>query len=527
MQQDVMYLRKSRADIQAEEQGELETLARHEKTLTELALKRGYNIVKTYREVVSGESIAARPEMQKLLAEVEAGIYDNVLVMEIERLARGDSIDQGVIARAFRYTGTKIVTPVKVYDPSNEFDEEYLEFGLFMSRREYKTINRRLQAGRLASVKEGKWVSNKAPLGYKRVKLDKEKGFTLEIIPEEAAIVKMIFQLYTEGIEENGTKERIGTSLIAQRLNSLGFKTKNGNAWSCPSVRDLLINPVYIGKVKWNWRPAVKQIVDGNVTYSRPRNKDVFLTDGLHQPIISEETFNAAQTIINGNRANPVRRDKVIMNPLSGIVVCGKCKHRMQRRPYQDSRTPTLICQTLNCNNVGSDLDIVELRIIHALEEWLNDYKLKWNNSTLNKNDESEAALALQIKNIEKQKAELQKQLTNACEFLEKGVYTPDLFKTRSDAINAELNSLNIEADKLNKLLKNIDQRKIEAKTIIPKIEKLIDVYFSLPDAATKNKMLKEVIERVEYTREKGGRWVENKDNFDLKIFPKLPKSHY
>lgn len=459
--------------------------------------------------------------------EVEAGIYDNVLVMEIERLARGDSIDQGVIARAFRYTGTKIVTPVKVYDPSNEFDEEYLEFGLFMSRREYKTINRRLQAGRLASVKEGKWVSNKAPLGYKRVKLDKEKGFTLEIIPEEAAIVKMIFQLYTEGIEENGTKERIGTSLIAQHLNSLGFKTKNGNAWSCPSVRDLLINPVYIGKVKWNWRPAVKQIVDGNVTYSRPRNKDVFLTDGLHQPIISEETFHAAQIIINSNRANPVRRDKVIMNPLSGIVVCGKCKHRMQRRPYQDSRAPTLICQTLNCNNVGSDLDIVELRIIHALEEWLNDYKLKWNNSTLNKNDESEAALALQIKNIEKQKAELQKQLTNACEFLEKGVYTPDLFKTRSDAINAELNSLNIEADKLNKLLKNIDQRKIEAKTIIPKIEKLIDVYFSLPDAATKNKMLKEVIERVEYTREKGGRWVENKDNFDLKIFPKLPKSHY
>ena len=131
------------------------------------------------------------------------------------------------------------------------------------------------------------------------------------------------------------------------------------------------------------------------------------------------------------------------------------------------------------------------------------------------------------LKNIEKQKTELQKQLTNACEFLEKGVYTPDLFKTRSDAINAELNSLNIEADKLSKLLENIDQRKIEAKTIIPKIERLIDVYFSLPDAATKNKMLKEVIERVEYTREKGGRWVENKDNFDLKIFPKLPKSHY
>ena len=128
--------------------------------------------------------------MQKLLAEVEAGIYDNVLVMEIERLARGDSIDQGVIARAFRYTGTKIVTPVKVYDPSNEFDEEYLEFGLFMSRREYKTINRRLQAGRLASVKEGKWVSNKAPLGYKRVELDKEKALHLKSYPKKLLLSK-------------------------------------------------------------------------------------------------------------------------------------------------------------------------------------------------------------------------------------------------------------------------------------------------------------------------------------------------
>ena len=66
MQQDVMYLRKSRADIQAEEQGELETLARHEKALTELALKRGYNIVKTHPDVVSGENMAESPEMPKL-----------------------------------------------------------------------------------------------------------------------------------------------------------------------------------------------------------------------------------------------------------------------------------------------------------------------------------------------------------------------------------------------------------------------------------------------------------------------------
>ena len=80
--------------------------------------------------------------------------------MEVERLARGDTIDQGIVQRAFQYSGTQIVTPAKTYNPNNEFDEEYFEFGLFMSRREYKTIRRRMRAGVTAAVKEGKWPFN-------------------------------------------------------------------------------------------------------------------------------------------------------------------------------------------------------------------------------------------------------------------------------------------------------------------------------------------------------------------------------
>lgn len=66
------------------------------------------------------------------------------------------------MSQTFKYSGTKIITPMKVYDPENEFDEEYFEFGLFMSRREYKTINRRLQRGRISSAKEGKFVGKTA-----------------------------------------------------------------------------------------------------------------------------------------------------------------------------------------------------------------------------------------------------------------------------------------------------------------------------------------------------------------------------
>ena len=83
-----IYLRKSRADAEAEARGEGETLARHERALKELAMRNDYPIAQIYREIVSGESISNRPQMRQLLADVAAGKYKGVLVMEVERLAR-------------------------------------------------------------------------------------------------------------------------------------------------------------------------------------------------------------------------------------------------------------------------------------------------------------------------------------------------------------------------------------------------------------------------------------------------------
>ena len=122
--------------------------------------------------------------------------------MDVDRLARGNSIDQGIISQTFLFAGTKIITPTKTYDPANEFDEEYFEFGLFMSRREYKTINRRLQRGRVASVKEGKYVSNKAPYGYERVKIQDDKGFSLTPVPEQALPQVRLYTLLPQALPQ-------------------------------------------------------------------------------------------------------------------------------------------------------------------------------------------------------------------------------------------------------------------------------------------------------------------------------------
>ena len=81
-----IYLRKSRADREAEAHGEGETLARHERILLDLAKKKEYIVGAIYREVVSGETIADRPVMQQLLHEVESGMWDGVLVVEVDVL---------------------------------------------------------------------------------------------------------------------------------------------------------------------------------------------------------------------------------------------------------------------------------------------------------------------------------------------------------------------------------------------------------------------------------------------------------
>lgn len=301
-----LYLRKSRADLEAEERGEGETLARHEKMLIELARRYGFSIGKIYREIVSGESIEARPVVQELLKDVESGRWKGVLVVEVERLARGDTMDQGRVAKSFKFSNTKIITPIKIYDPNDEFDEEYFEFGLFMSRREYKTINRRLQRGRVSSVKEGKYVGSVAPFGYDRVKLVKDKGYTLAK-NDEAPVVEKMFQIYAYN--------EIAINEVVRRLNSAGYKPRKAKEWTISAVKDILSNPIYIGKIRWDSRKTVKEYKNGKIVNTRPRNENYTLCDGLHEPIIDMETWNIVQEK-RSKHTPAVIHNKVIQNPL-------------------------------------------------------------------------------------------------------------------------------------------------------------------------------------------------------------------
>ena len=521
MEQYAIYLRKSRADKEFEAQSELETLSRHEAILKALAEKKKLRIGKIYKEVVSGETITSRPAMQELLRDVEQGMWDGVLVMEIERLARGDTIDQGLVARTFKYSDTLIVTPNKTYNPSNEFDEEYLEFGLFMSRREYKTITRRLQIGRHQAVKEGKFGAGFAPFGYKKVKLKGERGYTLEIVPEEAEIVRKIYDWYING--DNG--KVMGLQAIAVRLHDMGVKTATGiTTWRPATIRNLIDNPVYAGKVRWQAFPEKKIMLNGEVVKKVQKKFDYETYDGLHEAIIDEETFNAVKRKRIQNRNNTFPKSKGVQNPLCGLVICAKCGGFILRRKHSKRNEERLLCENPYCDNISSKMEIVEKSVINGLQAIVNEYEIKQENNADNNSILMNAERYRQEKAVCKAKKEvLQKQLTKVYEAYEQGIYDSDIFLERSAKIKDDIADINEQIGRIDEEITKAEGLHRQQELFIPKVKNVIDIYYDLPTAEEKNKLLKQVIEKITYLKEKRlSLYKSNQDDIQITIYPKI-----
>lgn len=511
MERYVKYLRKSRFDRDYAELSIEETLKRHEAILDKLADDRGYHIAKTYYEVVSGESIAARPEIQKMLEEVSLGIYAGVLVVDLERLARGNGADQAYISQVFQFSGTKIITPLKVYDPSNEFDEEYFEFGLFMSRREYKTINRRLNRGRDSSASEGKYISSIAPYGYVKVKLPKEKGFTLEPHPEEADVIRKIFSLFLN---------HAGTKLIANYLNDHQVPTRHGDLWTYSTVTNIITNPIYMGKIRRGWKKQIKSLENGRVIkrYKKHKNvEDYPLYDGLHPALITEEQFMLAQEIRKDRRPNAKVKDQfVLQNAFAGLLYCSICGKRIGRTTQSVKREskPRLRCVNMrNCHNSSADYSIVEREIITALRTWLDGYRVKI--ETVGYEDEIAEQRVL-LEQCDNDLSKLNQQLENAFNLVEQGVYTLVFFKERRAKLCVSIDQIKEKRDSIQTALEKLVSADARQSSLIPQTEQLLESYTEMTNQE-RNNLLKAVLQKIEYQKGADGK-------IEIDLYPRLPQ---
>lgn len=519
----LMYLRKSRADDPLESVEE--TLSNHESMLDEWCERvLPYPIPKENRikEVVSGESISDRYGFQKVLKMVESDNIKAVMVKEISRLGRPDKQEIGYISKIFRYTKIRVITPSRTFNIADEFErkmfEQELEQGNF-----YLEYNKRiLKAGRDLASKKGAFLCL-APYGYDKTRIDdgKKKLSTLVINEEQASIVKMIFDWYVN--------ENVGTQTIANRLNDLKVKPPKINIWKSEAIRDILENPTYIGMVRWNTRKGVWKVEDGDFKKTRPVNQgdDRILTKGLHEPIISEELFNAAQE--KRGRTHRTCANKELKNPFASMLYCscGKAMaHYLKKYPSGENRGEArLVCtQQIVCGSGSCKLSEVVEFMAGLLKEKIAEFEVEADN----KNEELLSLHDKQIAKLEKSLADLDARE----EAMWKSQVDPDPDNRMPSNIFSKLmNDLKADREKTKKALEhayNTRPTPIDYKKKIITFQKALDALLNDKVPATeKNLLLKECIERIDYHREKpeklrgkgvGRQWTEPPISLNVKL---------
>lgn len=488
------YLRKSRME---EGMDTDEVLRKHRQALEECAQRHGLTILEYFPEVVSGESLYARPQMLRLLEAVEAGKCDAVLCMDLDRLSRGRMKDQGIILDAFKDSGTLIVTPEKVYDLSDEIDDELAEFKTFMSRREYKIINKRLRRGLQRSIQDGCYVAN-APYGYRRVTIDRKP--TLEIFEPEAKFVRIMFDLYVQGY---------GCVAIAGQINAMGARPHRSPAFSRNSVAKILRNPVYIGKIVWNQKTHIKKSSKGNlkhITIYNPPEKWT-ITDGIHPPIIEKEIYDKVQDIMAG-RYRPAANDGTVKSPLAGLVKCGVCGGNMQRMAFKTQ--PYLICPKKGCC-AAAKFALVEERVLRHLEEVLRGIELTEASDIQQDPSPLEEALS----DITKEVQAVRRQKNRLHELLETGEYDLPTYRERMAAVMEKLSDLEHRREEMERRLRQVREFHPERQSV--QIHAVLDAYQS-SDAAHRNALLHTVIKEIIYYKEKKSKPAD----FELEFIQKI-----
>lgn len=522
----LMYLRKSRADDPLKSVEEI--VANHEKSIDEWCEKNLSGLIppeNRYKEIISGgDSIAERPMFQRVLQLIESSKYKAVIVKEVSRLGRPDTMEIGRISKTFRFTETLAIAiePMRIFNLADKFERDMFEEELKRSAYYLEYSKQIMRAGIDISVKSGNFVGSIPPYGYDRhtIVIDKVKCPTLKIKEDEANVVRMIFNDYVN--------ENLGTQAIAKKLNSLNIKTQKNRKWTPDSIRTVIENVHYLGKIRWNKRKGKIVVENGEFRKVRPKNSDdCVVVEGKHEAIISEELFCAAQE--KRRKAHRTVANKELRNPFASLMFCS-CGKAMCYRVKKDesgknAHEPYYVCNSQGfCGSGSCHTTEIEDFVANVLRKKIKEFKVKANN----KNNESALLHDRQITKLEKTLSDLDARE----ESMWKSQVDPDIEnRMPSNIFKKLMNDLQAEREKTKQALEHAYKTRptpidYQAKivTFQNALDALLDDNLS---ASEKNFLLKKCIDRIDYQRDKpekatgkgsGRGWIKAPIHLDVKL---------
>ena len=374
-----------------------------------------------------------------------------------------------------------------MFDLSNEYDREAFKRELERGNDYLEYTKKILGRGRYESVKSGNYVGSVAPYGYRRVFITdgKKKHPTLEPDENEAPVVRMIFDMFgNQGL----TIDKITT-----RLNKMGIVPRNKRLFSRTTVRDILDNPHYIGKVRWNWRKTTHTVQDSEVIKTRVTNPDYELFEGKHEALIDEELFNRCQERIgNTPKVNPYTE---LRNPLASILHCGNCG-KMMVIGYGGRKKLRYKCKNgIQCNTGSITAQFVIDALCDELEKHIADFEARLDEGAVDEQKRKEQEVRMLEKKIKVLEA---KEVTLWEKYAEDGM-PKDIFErlrqktvTEKEQLVEELKS----AKESTKVSINYEDRVVTFREALDALRN--------PDvpAELQNNLIKACVSRIDYFKE-------------------------
>lgn len=361
-----------------------------------------------------------RPQLQKMLTDIEMGLIECVLVYRLDRLTRS-VFDLYKLLEVFDKHKCSFKSATEVYDTTTAMGRMFITIVAALAQWERENMAERIKFGQTEKVRQRKYTARRPPFGYK---IDKDK-WQLYIVEEEARIVREIFKLYQSGL---------GANRLAKSLNSRGIFTREGNKWSPTTVMSVLQNRVHEGHIEWN--------------------DDV--VEDTHPAIISKEEFAAVQKLTKiryNTPAKAVASDYIF----SSKIRCSKCGASLvgNYTSRKDKKGNVRKCYYYRCRDRATcekPDSIAEAKIDNAFINYLTHMEI--NNTLYNEEaiieqkeeykDEEKQSLLAELAKLEQRKKRFQLAWAD-------DIMSYDDFKSRMEEAQRREDCILVDLKKFNK----------------------------------------------------------------------------
>lgn len=454
------------------------------KLLKDFAHKNGIIISKIFYELgVSGRKAEKRPEFQKMIAMAKSSDHpvDAILVWKFSRFARNqeESIVYKSLLKKKHNVDVISVSEPLVDGPFGSLIERIIEW---MDEYYSVRLSGEVTRGMTEKAKRGGYQA-RPPLGYRIA----ERGKPPVIVEEEAEIIRIIFQKYA--------LEGMGMFDIARYLNLCGFKTSHGKEFERRSVEYILENPTYCGMIRWN-----RTVNETNEI--RPKDEWI-IADGQQPAIISKELFDRAAARRNMEyKPRGSRPSSTYRHWLSGLVKCPVCGRTMiAKKIVNGKRTYCyFVCYGYSKGKCLAKNSISSLKlapaILQSLKDVLNNQQLSFRYIQ----PEPETAPDLSDILLDQLKR-IDEKLNRIKEAYRNGVDTLEEYKENKALVRNEKQLLEKQLAELPAQDSESDQAE---SALLDRVKNIYEIVNSESvDDVTKNEILKSIIEKIVYNKEK------------------------